>query len=98
LPTPSRDVNDLIAWTPAEVSLEDDLQEAGDEVMMELREKQKDIINSLHLDQYAIGGDEEDWKKVKINGGSNRVSIANSNSSKKRKMEASKGLAEGLGF
>ncbi|KAL2917077.1 N-acetyltransferase 10 [Polyrhizophydium stewartii] len=91
-----RDVNDEEAWDPVAKPLDEDLDEAGDEFMSEFREKQREMINSLNLQSYAIGGDEEDWKDVKVNGGSNIVNIKNASSSKKRKMDQAEGAAAEL--
>lgn len=98
LPSASRDIKDIENWAPADVALEDDLNEAGDEAVQALREKQREVINSLPLDQYAIAADEDDWKAVKINGGSNRVSIPNNKSTKKRKHDSVQGTADLLGI
>ena len=89
-------LDDDRAWDPSHKTLEQDLNEAADEAMTAFREKQKEIINSLALDEYAIGGTEQDWKDVKINGGSNRVSIKNEKSTKKRKHQQEQGLSDKL--
>ncbi|KAI8926506.1 GNAT acetyltransferase 2-domain-containing protein [Entophlyctis helioformis] len=91
-----RDINDEEAWDPVSTPLEDDLAEAGDAVMAEYRDRQREMINTLNLNSYAIGGDEEDWSKVKVTKGSNIVNVANKNSTKKRKMDESEGLAAQL--
>ncbi|KAI6251012.1 RNA cytidine acetyltransferase [Erysiphe necator] len=44
-----------------EQGLEDELEEGGDEVMKELREKQRELINSLPLDQYEIEESAPAW-------------------------------------
>lgn len=38
---------------PVDVTIEDELREAGNEVTRELREKQREIINSLDLSKYV---------------------------------------------
>lgn len=38
---------------PVEVTIDDELREAGSEVARELREKQREMINSLDLSQYV---------------------------------------------
>lgn len=38
---------------PVDVTIEDELREAGNEVTRELREKQKEMINSLDLSKYV---------------------------------------------
>ncbi|KAK4203501.1 putative N-acetyltransferase [Triangularia verruculosa] len=49
-------------FVPLEMSLEDELEEAGDEAAAELRKRQREMIDSLPLDQYEIEGDETVWK------------------------------------
>ncbi|KAK9467168.1 GNAT acetyltransferase 2-domain-containing protein [Lipomyces arxii] len=53
---------DLVSgFQPLTTRLADDLADAGAEVMNELREKQKELINSLDLTQYAIDTDPAEW-------------------------------------
>ena len=40
---------------PVQVTINDELQEAGNEVTRELREKQREMINSLDLSKYVSG-------------------------------------------
>ncbi|KAH6645419.1 GNAT acetyltransferase 2-domain-containing protein [Truncatella angustata] len=49
-------------FAPLETSLEDELEEGGDEAMKEIRQKQRELINSLPLDQYEIEGDAPGWE------------------------------------
>lgn len=41
--------------------MEEDLEEAGSEAVQAMREKQKELINSLNLDKYAINDNSEEW-------------------------------------
>lgn len=41
-------------WQPIEISVEDELDEAGDEVTRVLREKQRAMIESLDLSRYVV--------------------------------------------
>lgn len=99
-----RDAADDEAWKPLKEDLEADLDKAGDEVMDELKSKQRELIDSLDLTKYAIGGKDEDWasaedrvkaiasgKKAAL---SSVVSVKNENSSKKRKAESAKQMSE----
>ncbi|SCV02863.1 LAME_0H05820g1_1 [Lachancea meyersii CBS 8951] len=69
--------------------MEDDLEEAGTRANTEMREKQRELINSLNLDKYAIDDNTEEWaeskkdldRAVKSNG------TAAVKSNKKRKTE-----------
>ncbi|KAL7627890.1 N-acetyltransferase 10 [Parahypoxylon ruwenzoriense] len=51
-------------YAPLETSLEDELNEVGDEAMEELRAKQRELIDSLPLDQYEIEGDAPGWEEA----------------------------------
>jgi N-acetyltransferase 10 len=99
-----RDAADDDAWKPLKEDLDADLEKAGDEVMDELKAKQRELIDSLDLTKYAIGGKDEDWNSAedrvkaiaagKKGGVSSVVSIKNDNSSKKRKIESAKQMSE----
>lgn len=45
--------------------MEDDLEEAGNEAVKAMKEKQREIINSLNLDKYKIDDDNDDWQQSK---------------------------------
>lgn len=51
-------------YVPLTTTLEDELEEGGDEAMEEIRKKQRELIDSLPLDQYAIDGDEPAWEEA----------------------------------
>ncbi|OBT55114.1 hypothetical protein VE04_05502 [Pseudogymnoascus sp. 24MN13] len=44
-----------------ETNLEDELEEGGDEAMKALREKQRELIDALPLDQYEIASEAPGW-------------------------------------
>ncbi|KAH8157659.1 hypothetical protein CIB48_g10585 [Xylaria polymorpha] len=48
-------------FNPLEQSLEDELEEGGDEALKEIRQKQRELIDSLPLDQYEVEGDTPAW-------------------------------------
>ncbi|KAF8876384.1 GNAT acetyltransferase 2-domain-containing protein [Infundibulicybe gibba] len=48
-------------WKPVEMSVEDELNEAGDQATLALREKQREMIDSLDLKKYAIDDVAVDW-------------------------------------
>ncbi|KAF8836172.1 DUF699-domain-containing protein [Paxillus ammoniavirescens] len=52
---------EITTWKPIEASVEDELDEAGDEVTSVLREKQRAMIDSLDLSKYAINDAAADW-------------------------------------
>lgn len=86
---------DLVSgFTPMTQRLADDLADAGAEVLDELKEKQKELINALDLTQYAIDTDPAEWDiSDRLAGriakdGKGVVSIK-SNKDKKRKGDAS---------
>lgn len=39
---------------PVDVTIEDELREAGNEITRELREKQREMVNSLDLSKYVL--------------------------------------------
>ncbi|KAG6857245.1 hypothetical protein H0H87_007078 [Tephrocybe sp. NHM501043] len=49
-------------WEPMAVSLEDELDAAGDEATTALREKQREMISALDLQKFAIADAGVDWK------------------------------------
>lgn len=49
-----------IDYKAIEKEMKEDLDAAGNEAMKELREKQRELINAINLDRYAIA-DEADW-------------------------------------
>ncbi|KAI1467572.1 DUF699-domain-containing protein [Daldinia caldariorum] len=51
-------------FAPLETTLDDELDEAGDEALKELRAKQRELIDSLPLDQYEIEGDAPGWEEA----------------------------------
>lgn len=99
-----RDVADEDAWKPLTEDVDEDLEEAGNEVLDDLKAKQRELIDSLDLSKYAIGGTDQDWTVAedrvktltsgKKGGVSSVVSIKNEKSSKKRKLESAQQLAE----
>ncbi|KAI1491190.1 GNAT acetyltransferase 2-domain-containing protein [Biscogniauxia mediterranea] len=49
-------------FAPLQTSLENELEEGGDEALIELRKKQRELIDSLPLDQYEVEGDAPAWE------------------------------------
>ncbi|KAG9292175.1 hypothetical protein G9A89_023895 [Geosiphon pyriformis] len=81
-------------WDPVAQTLDDDLDEAGDEVMAQMRAKQRELIDSMDLSRYAISGTTEEWEvaESKISAEklgkanfSTLVSVKNPDSTKRRK-------------
>ncbi|KAJ1327817.1 N-acetyltransferase 10 [Microdochium nivale] len=74
-------------FAPLEMSLEDELEEGGDEALRELRKKQRELIDSLPLDQYEIDGDAPSWqdaeKQVSKSGGGNGAVVSVKSSKRK---------------
>ncbi|KAG6025609.1 hypothetical protein E4U40_002585 [Claviceps sp. LM458 group G5] len=48
-------------FVPLETSLDEELEEGGDEALRALKEKQRELIDSLPLDEYAIDADTPAW-------------------------------------
>ncbi|KAJ7593715.1 GNAT acetyltransferase 2-domain-containing protein [Mycena floridula] len=91
-------------WTPLEKSVEDELDEAGEEEMstIQQRERQRELIDSLDLKKYAIDDGSMDWTAAEgqvarigaKKGVQSVVSIkANGDRGIKRKAEDSSGAA-----
>ncbi|EGG03283.1 uncharacterized protein MELLADRAFT_49560 [Melampsora larici-populina 98AG31] len=101
---------DFLPRVKTQKSMVNELEIEGDEVQKQLVERQRELIESLDLSQYAIGGEESDWKQLENklesvieknenedeNSNGNRlISIKNSNSSKLNKKRKSND--DGLG-
>ncbi|KAJ2658822.1 N-acetyltransferase 10 [Coemansia sp. RSA 1200] len=97
-----RSLTDEAAWDPTVKSLADDLEEAGNEMASEFRQKQRELIDAIDLSQFAIADEsnsKHDWdaaesqiqKAIRSGAGSVQtvVSVENPNSSKKSKRERS---------
>ncbi|KAJ3391783.1 N-acetyltransferase 10 [Entophlyctis sp. JEL0112] len=95
-----RDAENDEAWDPLQMELDDDLNEAGDEVMERLKKKQREMIDGLNLSQFAITvGDDEfnnSMKKTKNATARGSVQLKNDSSSKKRKYDSAAGTASNL--
>ncbi|CAO3636107.1 unnamed protein product [Cunninghamella echinulata] len=99
-----RALDDDMAWTPLKADVDSDLQEAGNEVIDQLKSKQREMIDSLDLTKYAIAENDTDWSaaeaQVKANASGKKqvssvVSVKNDKSSKKRKLvESAKDMAQ----
>lgn len=79
---------DHVDYEAAKQELEEDLDEAGDEAINELKMKQKELINAIDLNKYAIA-DDADWDAAGSSAakaaasGKGVVSIKNSKSKRK---------------
>ncbi|CAG8521951.1 6254_t:CDS:10 [Diversispora eburnea] len=83
------------SWDPVSKTLDEDLEEAGDEIKKQMRENQRELINSLDLSKYAIDEASEGWEAAEsqihaMTSGKKQntltiVSIKNLESKKKRK-------------
>lgn len=92
-------------FTPLETNLEDELEEGGDEALKALKEKQRELIDALPLDQYEIEGGAPAWadaEKQVLNatkGGKKNpvVSVKSSKSKRKADETAAEIYAEEMG-
>ncbi|KAJ2778777.1 N-acetyltransferase 10 [Coemansia javaensis] len=93
-----RSLADEAAWDPTAKSLQEDLADAGREVTDEFKQKQRELIDSIDLSQYAIAGDNKDWaaaedqiKRATLEGkfAQTVISVKNPESSKKARKEKS---------
>ncbi|CAJ2499715.1 Uu.00g025680.m01.CDS01 [Anthostomella pinea] len=78
-------------FAPLETALQDELEEGGDEALKELRRKQRELIDSLPLDQYEVEGDAPGWvdaekqvQKASKHGQSRTVVSVKSSKSKRK--------------
>ncbi|KAL2823167.1 GNAT acetyltransferase 2-domain-containing protein [Aspergillus cavernicola] len=82
-------------FKPLETSLDDELRAGGEEVNAEMREKQRALIDSLHLDKYEIGNGTAGWEEAEKQiraGGVPTVSVKSSKQSKRKKGETAREL------
>ncbi|GKT64836.1 nucleolar ATPase [Colletotrichum tofieldiae] len=87
-------------FAPLETSLEDELEEGGDEALAKLRKKQRELIDSLPLDQYEVDGDAPAWAEAEQaikEGKSGVVSVKTSKSKRKAGPTAAEIYDEALG-
>ncbi|KAI9286623.1 GNAT acetyltransferase 2-domain-containing protein [Umbelopsis sp. AD052] len=97
-----RDIQDVDSWKAVKEDLDEDLEEAGQQVIAGLKEKQRDLINTLDLKKYAIGGTDQDWQaaedQIKASQNDTKVrsvvSVVNQNSSKKNPRRKTESAAE----
>jgi N-acetyltransferase 10 len=93
--TEKRSIANVDSWSPTAQGLDDDLDEAAKEARNRLREKQRELINSLDLKQYAVGGNEEDWNEELKKKGKN-IGKAVLNISSKKGETSKKSLAKNI--
>lgn len=63
-PDMNGDLNPNFDATATEMAMVQDIQEAGSEVISELRLKQRELINALDLEKYAINDNVAEWDDV----------------------------------
>ncbi|CUM64123.1 uncharacterized protein PRCAT00001714001 [Priceomyces carsonii] len=85
--------NDILDIEAANDELQQDLEEAGDDALSELKLKQKELINAINLDKYAIADDAE-WESAektaaRAASGQGIVSVKNKNVKRKKGESAS---------
>ncbi|KAJ2556587.1 N-acetyltransferase 10 [Coemansia sp. RSA 1933] len=94
-----RSLTDDAAWDPTVKSLADDLEEAGNEMASEFRQKQRELIDAIDLSEFAIAENKQDWDAAEsqinkaVRSGADSVqtvvSVKNPSSSKKAKKDRS---------
>jgi N-acetyltransferase 10 len=96
--TGKRDIEEIAEWAPTAQNLDEDLDEAAREARERLRERQRELVSSLDLSQYAIGGDDEEWndeikkKSRNLQGAVLNISAKKSDESDKPNKSLAKGL------
>lgn len=71
----------------AELAMTQDLDAAGDSVVLELRSKQKELINALNLDKYAINDNVAEWDDKAAEKAVHKLGVVSMKSKTKRKSE-----------
>ncbi|AGO10706.1 AaceriAGR346Cp [[Ashbya] aceris (nom. inval.)] len=91
LPAPVAEDEEPVIYDAATVidQLHDDLEDAGDEATAAMKNKQRELINSLNLDKYAIDDATDDWasSKTELDKAAKNKGSVSLKSSKKRKQE-----------
>ncbi|GEQ68235.1 hypothetical protein JCM33374_g1902 [Metschnikowia sp. JCM 33374] len=77
-----------------EKAMTQDLDDAGDEVVSELRMKQKELINALNLDKYAINDNVQEWDDNAAEKAVNKSGVVSMKSKNKRKSENAEQIYE----
>lgn len=74
-------------FAPLATTLDDELEEGGDEALKEIRKKQRELIDSLPLDQYAVDGDAPEWEDAEkqVKAGKGATVAVKSGKQQKRK-------------
>lgn len=78
----------------AEKAMTKDLDEAGDEAVSELRMKQKELINALNLDKYAINDNVQEWDDAAAEKAISKLGVVSMKSKNKRKTESADQIYE----
>ncbi|GJN70490.1 killer toxin resistant protein [Purpureocillium lilacinum] len=88
-------------FAPLSTSLDDELEEGGDEALKALRQKQREMIDSLPLDQFEIEGDAPAWaeaeKQVKSGKSNTVVSVKSGKQKRKAGPTAAEVYEEAMG-
>ncbi|KAJ5106252.1 RNA cytidine acetyltransferase [Penicillium angulare] len=80
-------------FKPLETTLEDELAEGGEQFNEEMREKQRQLIDALPLDKYAIDNGVASWddaEKQIRSGGASTVSVKSKTSKRKKAGETAR--------
>lgn len=81
-------------FQPVRQTLEEDLEEAADEATIAMREKQRDLINSLELHKYAIEGDEAAWTGAEAQVLKGKSAVVGVKAENKRKLKEGESAVE----
>ncbi|OBA19422.1 DUF699-domain-containing protein [Metschnikowia bicuspidata var. bicuspidata NRRL YB-4993] len=77
-----------------EAAMTRDLDAAGDDAVSELKMKQKELINALNLDKYAINDNAEEWDDSAAEKAVAKLGVASMKSKNKRKSESADQIYE----
>lgn len=83
------ELNDNFVASATESAMVQDLEEAGSEVVSELRLKQRELINALNLEKYAINDNVAEWDDDAAKKAASKLGVASMKSKQaKRKGES----------
>ncbi|EEB06821.1 N-acetyltransferase Nat10 [Schizosaccharomyces japonicus yFS275] len=83
-------------FKPLQQNLDEELEEGADEALLQLREKQRELINAVDLEKYSIRGDEKQWSAAEkqINKTSGKGATVVSVKGEKRTKDRSEGTKD----
>lgn len=83
-----RPIKDEALWDPTVQSLDDDLEESGGAVSQAFREKQRELVDSINMEEYAISVPDDEWsgavQESRPSAGTTSLSVKKKDSARSR--------------